>query len=260
VKAPAFGDRRKAMLQDIAILTGGKVVTEDLGIRLETLKLTDLGRAKKIRVEKEKASIVGGGGEKKAIEARINELRSSMLKTTSEYDREKYEERLAKITGGVAIVKVGGVTEAEMKERKFRVDDAVHATRCAAQEGIVPGGGLTLLRAADAILKLKLEGDEAAGARVIAKALEAPMATIVSNAGFDPSEIVTEAREKSGATGFDATTGEWADLFKTGVVDAAKVTRCALQNAASVTSVLLTSKTIVVDLKEKKRVVAGAMK
>ena len=260
VKAPAFGDRRKAMLQDIAILTGGKVVTEDLGVKLEGLKLSDLGTAKRVRVEKEKTTIVGGGGDKKAIEARIEELRSSMAKTTSEYDREKYEERLAKITGGVAIIKVGGATEAEMKERKFRVDDAVHAVKAAAQEGIVPGGGLAALRAADAILKLKLDGDEAAGARVIAKALEAPMATIVSNAGYDPSEILTEAREKGGSIGFDAAPGEWVDLFKAGVVDAAKVARCALQNAASVMSALLTSKTVVVDLKEGKRKVAGATK
>ncbi len=260
VKAPAFGDRRKAMLQDIAILTGGTVVTEDLGVKLDNLKLSDLGTAKKIRVEKEKTTIVGGGGDKKAIEARIEELRSSMTKTTSEYDREKYEERLAKITGGVAIIKVGGATETEMKERKFRVDDAVHAVKAAAQEGIVPGGGLASLRAADAILKLKLEGDEAAGARVIAKALEAPMATIVLNAGYDPSEILTEAREKSGSTGFDAVAGEWVDLFKAGVVDAAKVTRCAIQNAASVMSALLTSKTVVVDLKEGKKKVAGATK
>jgi len=260
VKAPAFGDRRKAMLQDLAILTGGAVVTEDLGVRLDTLKLSDLGRAKKIRVEKEKTTIVGGGGDKKAIEARIQELRTLMEKTTSTYDKEKFEERLAKITGGVAIIKVGGATEAEMKERKFRVDDAVHATRGAAQEGIVPGGGVACLRAAQAIEKMKLEGDEAAGARIIAKALEAPMATIVSNAGFDPSEIVTEAREKSGATGFDAATGEWVDLFKAGVVDAAKVTRCALQNAASVTASLLTAKTVVVDIKERKKAVAGTVK
>ena len=221
---------------------------------------SDLGTAKKIRVEKEKTTIVGGGGDKKAIEARIQELRTSIEKTTSTYDKEKYEERLAKITGGVAVVKVGGATEAEMKERKFRVDDAVHATRAAAQEGIVPGGGLACLRASQAIDRLKLEGDEAAGARVVAKALESPMATIVANAGFDPSEIVTEAREKGGNTGFDAAEGEWVDLVKSGVVDAAKVTRCALQNAASVTSVLLTAKSVVVDIKDKKKPVAGTVK
>ncbi len=260
VKAPAFGDRRKAMLQDIAILTGGQVVTEDLGVKLDTLKLSELGTAKKIRVEKEKTTLVGGGGDKKAIEARVQELRTSIEKTTSTYDKEKYEERLAKITGGVAIIKVGGATEAEMKERKFRVDDAVHATRAAAQEGIVPGGGLACLRAAMAIEKLKLDGDEAAGAHIIAKALESPMATIVKNAGYDASEIVTEARERGGNTGFDAAAGEWTDLVKAGVVDEDKVTRCALQNAASVTSALLSSKTVVVDIKEKKKPVAGTVK
>ncbi|HXX93097.1 MAG TPA: TCP-1/cpn60 chaperonin family protein, partial [Planctomycetota bacterium] len=260
VKAPAFGDRRKAMLQDIAILTGSRVVTEDLGVKLDSLKLSDLGTAKKIRVEKEKTTLVGGGGEKKAIEARIQELRTSIEKTTSTYDKEKYEERLAKLTGGVAIIKVGGATEAEMKERKFRVDDAVHATRAAAQEGIVPGGGLACLRAAIAIEKLPLKGDEEAGAHVIAKALEAPMATIVKNAGYDPSEIVTEARERSGNVGFDAAQGQWTDLVKAGVLDAAKVTRCALQNAVSVTSGLLTAKTVVVDIKDKKKPLAGTVK
>jgi chaperonin GroEL len=260
VKAPAFGDRRKAMLQDIAILTGGTVVSEDLGVKLDALKLSNLGSAKKIRVEKERTTIVGGGGEKKQIELRIDELRSSIKKTTSDYDREKYEERLAKLTGGVAILKVGGATEAEMKERKFRVDDAVHATRCAAQEGIVPGGGLALLRAADAVLKLKLEGDEALGAKVIASALGAPLSNIVSNAGYDPSEILSTVAEKGGSVGFDAATGEYVDMLKAGILDAAKVTRCALQNAASLTSMMLTSRAVVVELKENKKKVAGATK
>jgi len=260
VKAPAFGDRRKAMLQDMAILTGGKVVTEDLGVRLDTVKLTDLGTATRVKVEKERCTIVGGGGNKKEIELRIDELRSSIKKTTSEYDREKYEERMSKLTGGVAILKVGGATEAEMKERKFRVDDAVHAARAAAQEGIVPGGGLASLRAADAIAKLKLEDDEALGAKAVAKALEAPMATIASNAGFDPSMVVAETREKGGNIGLNAGTGEWVDLFEAGVIDAAKVTRTALQNAASVTSLLLTSKTVIAELKENKKKVSGAVK
>jgi chaperonin GroEL len=260
VKAPAFGDRRKAMLQDIAIVTGGKVVTEELGVKLENIKLSDLGRADRIKVEKERCTIVGGGGDKKAIELRVEELRTSIKKTTSDYDREKYEERLAKITGGVAILKVGGITETEMKERKFRVDDAVHAARAAAQEGIVPGGGLASLRAGDAALKLDLEGDEAAGARVIAKALEAPMANIAANAGHDPSLVLAETREKGGQMGLNAATGKYVDLMGTGVVDAAKVTRVALQNAASVTALLLTSRTVIVDIKEKKKAVAGAVK
>jgi chaperonin GroEL len=260
VKAPAFGDRRKAMLQDMAILTGGKVVTEDLGVRLDTVKLTDLGTAAKVKVEKEKTTIIGGGGAKKDIETRIEELRTSIKKTTSEYDKEKYEERMSKLTGGVAILKVGGATEAEMKERKFRVDDAVHAARAAAQEGIVPGGGLASLRAADAISKLKLEDDEALGAKAVAKALEAPMATIASNAGFDPSTVVAETRERGGNIGLNAGTGEWGDLFAAGVIDAAKVTRTALQNAASVTSLLLTSRTVIVELKENKKKVSGAVK
>jgi chaperonin GroEL len=260
VKAPAFGDRRKAMLQDMAILTGGKVVTEDLGVRLDTVKLTDLGTAAKVKVEKEKTTLIGGGGSKKDIETRIEELRTSIKKTTSEYDKEKYEERMSKLTGGVAILKVGGATEAEMKERKFRVDDAVHAARAAAQEGIVPGGGLASLRAADAISKLKLEDDEALGAKAVAKALEAPMATIASNAGFDPSTVVAETRERGGNIGLNAGTGEWGDLFAAGVIDAAKVTRTALQNAASVTSLLLTSRTVIVELKENKKKVSGAVK
>jgi chaperonin GroEL len=260
VKAPAFGDRRKAMLQDIAILTGATVVSEDLGTKLETLKVSDLGTAKRIRIEKEKATIVGGGGDKKAIATRIEELRSSIKKTTSEYDREKYEERLSKLTGGVAVIKVGGATEAEMKERKYRVDDAVHAVRAAAQEGVVPGGGTTLLRAAEAVEKLKLEGDEAAGARVVARALEAPAANIALNAGHDPSVVLAELREKSGSTGFDASSGEYVDLFQAGILDAAKVARCALQNAASLTSLALTSRTVIVELKEKKKAVAGAVK
>jgi chaperonin GroEL len=260
VKAPAFGDRRKAMLQDMAIVTGGAVVTDDLGVKLESLKLSHLGQAARVKVEKERTTIIGGKGEKKAIETRVQELRTSIQKTTSDYDREKYEERLAKITGGVAILKVGGATEPEMKERKYRVDDAVHAARGAAQEGVVPGGGLASLRAADAVRKLKLDGDEALGAGVIAKALEAPLATIAQNAGFDPSLVVAEAKEKSGSTGFNAATGEWVDLVEAGVLDAAKVTRAALQNAASVTSVLLTSRTVVVELKEKKKAVAGAVR
>ncbi len=260
VKAPAFGDRRKAILQDIAILTGGKVVGDDLGIKLESLQLKDLGTVQQVRVEKEKCTLIKGGGARKAVEARIEELRASIKKSTSEYDREKFEERLAKLLGGVAVLKVGGATESEMKERKFRVEDAVHAVRAAAEEGIVPGGGVAYLRAAGAVAKLKLEGDEQAGARAIARALEAPLRAIVSNAGHDPSLAMAEVRERGGAAGLDASAGEIADMFKAGIVDAAKVCRAAVQNAASVASALLTSRAVITELKDKKKMVAGAVR
>ncbi len=260
VKAPAFGDRRKAMLEDMAILTGGRVVAEETGVSLEKVKLGDLGRAKRVKVEKEACTIVGGQGERKAIDARVAELRASIQKTTSDYDREKFEERLAKLLGGVALLKVGGATESEMKERKFRVEDSVHAGKAAAQEGIVPGGGVALLRAAAAVRKLGLSGDEAVGARIIESALKSPLWNIAANAGADPSMVVEEVAGKSGASGFDARTGEYVDLLKAGIVDPAKVVRAALQNAASVASVLLTSRTVIVELKEKKKAVAGAVK
>ncbi len=260
VKAPAFGDRRKAMLQDMAILTGGTVVSEDLGITLDKVELAHLGKARRIRIEREKCTIIGGRGNRKAIDARIDELRTSIAKTTSDFDREKFEERLAKMLGGVAILKVGGPTESEMKERKFRVDDAVHACRAASEEGIVPGGGVAYLRAAAAVAKLKLDGDEAAGARVVGKALEAPLSQIAANAGHDPSEVLSEVRSKGGSRGFDAENGRYVDLFQAGIVDPAKVCRTAIQNAASVASVLLTSRTVITELKEKKKAVAGALK
>jgi chaperonin GroEL len=260
VKAPAFGDRRKAILQDIATLTGGTVVSEEMGIALESVKLRDLGRAKRVRVEKETTTIVGGAGDKKKVEERIQELRGSIKKATSDYDREKLEERLAKLIGGVAILRVGGTTEGEMKERKYRVEDAVHAVRGAAEEGIVAGGGVALLRAADAVRALKLEGDEKLGALAVAQALEVPMAAIARNAGFDPSVVVAEAREAGGTKGFDAGAGEAVDMLQAGIVDPAKVVRVALQNAASVASMLLTTRTIIVDLKEEKKAVAGAVK
>jgi chaperonin GroEL len=260
VKAPAFGDRRKAMLQDMAILTGGRVVSEDLGLKLESLRLSDLGRAKRVKVEKERTTIIGGQGDRQAIEARIEELRSSIRKTTSDYDREKFEERLAKLVGGVAILKVGGATEAEMKERKYRVEDAVHAVKAAAQEGVVPGGGVALLRAAQAVERMTLSGDEAVGAKVVARACEAPLAAIAANAGHDPSYVLSEVRERGGSVGFDAGTGQFVDMFQAGILDAAKVTRSALQNAASAASMLLTSRAVVVELKEKKKAVAGAVK
>ncbi len=260
VKAPAFGDRRKAILQDMAILTGGNVVSDELGIKFENVRIGDLGKAKKVRVEKEKCTIIGGGGDRKAIQQRIDELRSSIKKTTSDYDREKLEERLAKLLGGVAILKVGGATEAEMRERKYRVEDAVHAGRAAAEEGIVPGGGVAYLRAADAVLKLKLEGDEAAGARAVARALEAPVRNIAANGGHDPSEVLADVRERGGAHGFDPISGKYGDLFQMGIVDAAKVCRTAIRSAGSIASMLMTAQAVVVELKEKKKAVAGAVK
>lgn len=262
VKAPAFGDRRKAILQDIAILTGGKVVSDDLGLKFETLRTNDLGRAKKVVVDKDKTTIIRGAGEKKAIEARVAELRTLIQKTTSDYDREKYEERLAKLTGGVCILKVGGATEAEMKEKKFRVDDAVHAVRCASQEGIVPGGGTVFLRCLPALEKLakKLPEDESVGVKIVMKALEAPCWNIARNAGHDASLVVEEVKAKNGWFGFDASTGQYGDLLKAGVVDAAKVSRVALQNAASVASMLLTARTVLTELKEEKKKTEGAVK
>ncbi|MBI4566691.1 MAG: chaperonin GroEL [Planctomycetes bacterium] len=259
VKAPAFGDRRKAILQDIAILTGGVLLTDEAGLKLEKLRLAQLGQAKRVVVEKEKTTIVGGQGDRKSIEGRIAEIRASIQKTTSDYDREKLEERLAKLLGGVAILKVGAATEVEARERKFRVEDAVHAVRAAAEEGIVAGGGAALLRARRALDALKLEGDEAMGAQVVAQALRAPVANIAKNAGYDPSLIVADTEEKPDTHGFDASKGEFVDLFATGLLDPAKVVRCALQNAASVASMLLTSGAVIAELKDKKKAIAGAV-
>jgi chaperonin GroEL len=259
VKAPAFGDRRKAILQDLAILTGGTVVSDELGIKLEKVKLAELGRASQVKVEKDATTIVGGGGDKKAVAARIEELRASIQKSTSDYDREKFQERLAKLLGGVAVLKVGGATESEVKERKYRVDDAVHAVRAAAEEGVVPGGGAALLRAAAVLEKLKLSGDEAAGVRVIAKALRAPVANIARNAGHDPSVVTQETLEEKEGQVFDAAAGQFVDAFKAGLIDPAKVVRCGLQNAASAASMLLTSGAVIVDLKDSKKAIAGAV-
>lgn len=263
VKAPAFGDRRKAILQDIAILTGGKVISQETGIDLEKVKINDLGFANKVVVEKEKTTVIGGKGEKKAIEARIQELRTLIGKTTSEYDREKYEERLARLVGGVSVIRVGGMTEAEMKEKKFRVEDAVHATKAAAQEGIVPGGGVVFLRCLPAVESLAkgLPEDEAAGARIVARALEAPLWNIARNAGFEPSVTVEDVKGMKGPEGFDAGTGKTGDLFKLGVVDPAKVSRVALQSAASLAGHLLTARACLTELKEEeKKAVEGAIK
>ncbi len=260
VKAPAFGDRRKAMLQDMAILTGGQVISEETGLTFETIKLAHLGGAKQVKVEKDRTTIIGGAGKKKEIEGRIEELRASIKKTTSDYDLEKLEERLAKLTGGVAILRVGGVTEAEMKERKLRVQKAVHASRSAAENGVIAGGGLPYLRAIEAVENLELEGDEKTGARVLAAALLAPLWNIAENSGHDGSMIVHEALEKSGNEGFDAVKGEWVNLLDSGILDATGIACVALQSAAGVAAAMLTANSVIVEMREEKTAVAGAVK
>jgi chaperonin GroEL len=260
VKAPGFGDRRKAMLDDIATLTGGKAITEDLGIKLENIKLEDLGKAKKIVVDKDNTTIVEGAGKSKDIEGRIKQIRAQIEETTSDYDREKLQERLAKLAGGVAVVKVGAATETEMKEKKARVEDALNATRAAVEEGIVPGGGVALLRAAKGIDGLKLEGDEKVGANIVRKALESPIRQIVENAGLEGSVIVEKVKAASAANqGFDAETLEYVDMVKAGIIDPTKVERVALQNAASIASLLLTTEALITDLPEEKPAAAPAM-
>ena len=253
VKAPGFGDRRKAMLEDLAILTGGKAITEDLGIKLENLKLDDLGRAKKVVVDKDKTTVIDGGGKTGAIEGRIKQIRAQIEETTSDYDREKLQERLAKLAGGVAIVKVGAATETEMKERKARVEDALNATRAAVEEGIVPGGGVALLRAAKGLDGLHLSGDEATGASIVLRALEEPIRQIVQNAGLEGSVVVEKVKvSKETAFGFNAETNEYVDLIKAGIIDPTKVERVALQNAASIASLLLTTEALITDVREEK--------
>ncbi|HEY3067603.1 MAG TPA: chaperonin GroEL [Methylomirabilota bacterium] len=251
VKAPGFGDRRKAMLEDLATVTGGKAITEELGIKLESLKLEDLGRAKKVVVDKDKTTIIEGAGSTKAIEGRIKQLRAQIEETTSDYDREKLQERLAKLAGGVAVVKVGAATETEMKEKKARVEDALNATRAAVEEGIVPGGGVALLRAADALDGLKLEGDEGTGVRIVRRALEEPIRQIVENAGLEGSVVVEKVKTMVPLTrGFDADTNEYVDMMAAGIIDPTKVERVALQNAASIASLLLTTEVLITDLVE----------
>src|SRR5881296_204450 len=252
VKAPGFGDRRKAMLEDIATVTGGKAITEDLGIKLENLKLADLGKAKKVVVDKDNTTIIEGGGKTSAIEGRIKQLRMQIEETTSDYDREKLQERLAKLAGGVAIIKVGAATETEMKERKARVEDALNATRAAVEEGIVPGGGVALLRAATALDHLKLSGDEATGASIVRRALEEPIRRIVENAGLEGSVVVEKVKAASAPTqGFDAERNEYVDMMKAGIIDPTKVERIALQNAASIAALLLTTEALITDVPEK---------
>src|SRR5438552_3218436 len=261
VKAPGFGDRRKAMLEDIAILTGGKAITEDLGIKLENVKLEDLGRAKKVTIDKDNTTIVAGAGKSSEIEGRIKQLRVQVEETTSDYDKEKLQERLAKLVGGVAVIKVGAATETELKEKKARVEDAMHATRAAVEEGIVSGGGTALLRCLPALEKLKLHDDEAIGVNIVKRALEEPIRQIAQNAGHEGALVVGRVREsKDENFGFNAEAGEFGDLVKAGVIDPAKVTRLALQNAASIVSLMLTTEVLIADAKgeEKMAVAAGA--
>ncbi len=253
VKAPGFGDRRKAMLEDIAILTGGQVISEDLGIKLENVKLSDLGRAKRITIDKDNTTIVEGAGDQAKIQGRVKQIKAQVEETTSDYDREKLQERLAKIVGGVAVINVGAATETEMKEKKARVEDALHATRAAVEEGIVPGGGVALLRCISAIEKLKTDGDKQIGVNIIKRALEEPIRQIAENAGFEGSVVVEKVKnDKNTNGGFDAIKEEYTDMLKAGILDPTKVTRCALQNAASVASLMLTTEVLVAELPEEK--------
>jgi chaperonin GroEL len=252
VKAPAFGDRRKAMLEDIAILTGGRVISEDLGIKLESLTLADLGQAKKIIIDKDNTTIVEGAGKKAELAGRVASIRKQVEETTSDYDREKLQERLAKLAGGVAVIKIGAATEIEMKEKKMRVEDALHATKAAAQEGIVPGGGVALLRAAKAAgaLETELQGDQRTGLLILKRALEEPARRIAENAGQDGSLIVGKLRTEKKAVGFNAATRVMEDLLEAGIIDPTKVVRTALQNAASIAGLMLTTEAAVTDIPE----------
>jgi chaperonin GroEL len=262
VKAPGFGDRRKALLGDIAILTGGKNISEDLGLKIENVQLEDLGRAKKIVVDKDSCTIIEGAGKKNEVKGRTEQLRAQIEKTTSDYDREKLQERLAKLTGGVAIIRVGGATETEVKERKDLVEDAFHATRAAVEEGVVPGGGVAFLRAIDAVRKTrdKVRGEEKIGCDIIIRALEFPARQIADNCGEDGAVVVAEILERGGKIGFDARNREYVDMFKAGIIDPAKVTRTALENAASVAGLMLTTQVLVTELKEDKEEEIGAVR
>jgi len=259
VKAPGFGDRRKAMLEDIATLTGGKAITEDLGIKLENVKVEDLGRAKKVTIDKDNTTLVEGGGKASEIEGRVKQIRTQIDDTTSDYDREKLQERLAKLVGGVAVIKVGAATETELKEKKARVEDAMHATRAAVEEGIVPGGGVALLRCIPALEKLKADGDEATGISIVKRALEEPLRQIAYNAGFEGAVVIGKVRDsKDDNFGFNAETDEYGDMVKMGVIDPAKVTRLALQNAASIAGLMLTTEALVADIREDEKKAASA--
>jgi len=253
VKAPGFGDRRKAMLEDIATLTGGKAITEDLGLKLENIKMEDLGKAKKVTIDKDNTTIIEGAGSQAAIDGRVKQIRAQIEDTTSDYDREKLQERLAKLVGGVAVIKVGAATETEMKEKKARVEDAMHATKAAVEEGIVPGGGVALLRGAKALDKLKLEGDQLVGLQIIRRAIEEPMRYIAINAGAEGSIVVAKVKDMKQDEGFNAATEVYEDLVKAGVIDPAKVVRSALQNASSIASLLLTTEALVSEIPEDKK-------
>jgi chaperonin GroEL len=257
VKAPGFGDRRKSMMEDIAILTGGKCITEDLGLKLESIGLEDLGRAKSIVIDKENTTIVEGAGKSSEIQGRVNQIRRQIEETTSDYDREKLQERLAKLAGGVAVINVGAATETEMKEKKARVEDALHATRAAVEEGIVPGGGVALIRCLAAIEALKLEGDEQIGVEIVKRAIESPLRCLAANAGVEGSIVVQEVKKRKGNEGYNVATNEYEDLVKAGVVDPKKVTRSALQNAASIAGLLLTTECLITELPEKDKPAPG---
>ena len=253
VKAPGFGDRRKAMMEDIAILTGGKFITEDLGLKLDGIEVSDLGTVKSITIEKENTILIDGGGKAKEIKGRIDQIRRQIEETTSDYDREKLQERLAKLAGGVAVINVGAATESEMKEKKARVEDALHATRAAVEEGIVAGGGVALLRTIPAIDKLKLDGDEQIGVDIVRNAVEAPLRALASNAGVEGAVVVQEVLSKKGTIGYDVAADKYTDLIKAGVVDPAKVTRSALQNASSIAALLLTTECLITDVPEDEK-------
>jgi chaperonin GroEL len=257
VKAPGFGDRRKSMMEDIAILTAGKCLTEDLGIKLENVKMEDLGRAKRITVDKENTTIVEGNGKSADIQGRVAQIKHQIDETTSDYDREKLQERLAKLAGGVAVINVGAATETEMKEKKARVEDALHATRAAVEEGVVPGGGVALLRAQTALDKMDVTGDEAIGVQIVRASLEGPIRQLVANAGVEGAIVVQEVRNGKGSYGYNVATGKYTDLVKEGVLDPAKVTRCALQNAASISGLLLTTECMITDIPEDSKPAGG---
>ncbi len=257
VKAPGFGDRRKAMLEDLGILTGGKVISEDLGLKLENITLNDLGSAKTIRIDKDNTTVIDGGGERADLEGRVKQIRAQIDETTSDYDREKLQERLAKLIGGVAVINVGAATEIEMKEKKARVEDALNATRAAVEEGIVPGGGVAFVRSLPALAKLKLEGEEQSGVNLVMRALEEPIRQIVNNAGAEGSVVVEKVKNEKGAFGYNAETGVYEDLMKSGIIDPTKVTRFALQNASSVSSLLLTTEAMIAEKPEEKSDMPG---
>jgi chaperonin GroEL len=257
VKAPGFGDRRKAMMEDLATLTGGQVISEDLGLKLENVKLTDLGRAKRVTIDKDNTTIVEGHGDQKKIDARVKQIKAQVEETTSDYDREKLQERLAKIVGGVAVINVGASTETEMKEKKARVEDVLHATKAAVEEGIVPGGGVAFLRCIPALDAMKLEHDQQVGVNIVKRALEEPIRQIAQNAGLEGSVVVDRVKKEAATMGFDAASEKYVDMIEAGIIDPTKVTRCALLNASSVAGLMLTTEVMVTEIPEEKKAPAG---